>query len=242
MSEQTYVGGELALFAHAHRWKAYWISRLRPFLGGAVLEVGAGIGSNTLLLRLGNERRWVCLEPDAQLAAQLKQRIAETPACRNSEVHIGTLESLASTEVFDTILYIDVLEHIEDDCGELRRAARHLAPGGRLVVLSPAHGWLFSPFDKSIGHFRRYTAKMLASLTPPELCLARAFYLDSVGLLASAANRLLLRQSLPTLKQIQVWDRFMIPCSRILDPLTGHRLGKTVVGVWERPHLQKTEA
>jgi hypothetical protein len=62
----------------------------------------------------------------------------------------------------------------------------------------------------------------------------KAFYLDSVGLLASAANRLLLKQSLPTARQIQVWDNFMVPCSRLLDPLTGYLAGKSVVAVWER--------
>src|SRR6185503_3856669 len=125
---------------------------------------------------------------------------------------------------FDTILYIDVLEHIEDDRRELERAACRLKPGGRIIVLSPAHGWLYSPFDKAIGHCRRYTTTMLRELTPPALRIEKAFYLDSVGLLASSANRLLLKQSMPRPKQLKVWDKLMVPCSRLLDPITGHRL------------------
>ena len=54
-------------------------------------------------------------------------------------------------ERFDTILYIDVLEHIDDDLGELARSATHLRPGGHLIVLAPAHQALYSPFDKAIG-------------------------------------------------------------------------------------------
>jgi len=234
MSEQAYIGGELKLFARAGRWKQYWSSQLRPFIQGAVLEVGAGIGANTLRLRSGSEQRWVCLEPDPQLAAALREQLAGGPLEATTEVVTGTVEDLEPSRHFDSILYIDVLEHIEDDRGELGRAARLLAPGGHLVVLGPAHAWLFSPFDQAIGHFRRYTTSALGGLTPPGVRLVSAFYLDSVGLLASAANRLLLRQSLPSAQQIQVWDRLMVPCSRLLDPLTGYRAGKSVVAIWER--------
>ena len=234
MSEQAYIGGELELFARAGRWKRYWTSQLRPFIHGAVLEVGAGIGANTLRLRSGSERRWVCLEPDPQLASTLREQLAGTRWEATTEVVTGTVEDLGAAEQFDSILYIDVLEHIEDDRAELGRAARLLAPGGHLIVLGPAHTWLFSPFDQAIGHFRRYTTSVLGGLTPPGVRLVNAFYLDSVGLLASAANRLLLRQSLPSARQIQVWDRLMVPCSRVLDPLTGYRAGKSVVAVWER--------
>src|SRR5262245_34761239 len=115
MSDQTYVGGELELFAQAGCWKQYWISKLRPFLHGAVLEVGAGLGANTLLLRSGSERRWVCLEPDPHLAESLRRRLVGTPLERTTEVAIGTLETLDQAEQFDCILYIDVLEHIEND-------------------------------------------------------------------------------------------------------------------------------
>lgn len=234
MSELAYIGGELQLFARAGRWKQYWISQLRPFIHGAVLEVGAGIGANTLRLRNGSEQRWVCLEPDPQLAATLREQLVGTPLEGSTEVFPGTLETLEPADRFDSILYIDVLEHIEDDRAELERAARHLAPGGHLIVLGPAHAWLFSPFDQAIGHFRRYTASALRELTPPGVRLVNAFYLDSVGLLASAANRLLLRQSLPSSRQIYVWDRLMVPCSRLLDPFTGYRAGKSVVAVWEQ--------
>ena len=105
-------------------------------------------------------------------------------------------------------------------------------PGGRIVVLTPAHQSLFSPFDAAIGHFRRYDRASLGRLSP---CgLERMFFLDAVGLFASGANRLLLRQSMPTLGQIQTWDRWIIPVSRVVDPLLGFRAGKTIVGIWRK--------
>ena len=68
MSEFKYVGSELDLFADVWNWKAYWSRHIRPFLRGDILEVGAGIGSNTRFLDPdGGTGRWVCLEPDPEL-------------------------------------------------------------------------------------------------------------------------------------------------------------------------------
>ena len=233
MNTLNYVGEELDLFAHAHHWKSYWVSRLRPCIRGDVLEVGAGLGVNTALLRNGTESRWVCLEPDPKLVARLTEVTSASQHKIPCEVVTGTIDSLPADQKFDTVLYIDVLEHIDGDRDEVRRAAARLKPGGRLIVLSPAHGWLFSPFDKAIGHCRRYTTGMLKGLTSANLRVARAFYLDSVVLLASAANRLFLKQSMPKAGQLRFWDRCTVPCSRVLDVLSAYRLGKSVVCIWE---------
>lgn len=76
--------------------------------------------------------------------AQLTKKFRETKTLRRFETICGTLEALAAL-AFDTIIYIDVLEHIEDDREELNRAASHLRPGGHLIILSPAHQKLFTP-------------------------------------------------------------------------------------------------
>lgn len=231
MADFQYVGSELELFAHVVNWKSYWASKIRPLLKGDVLEVGAGIGSNTTLLDCDGPGRWVCLEPDSQLLEQMKQRLADAPSSRKHEIVCGTLDAVRGQK-FDSIIYIDVLEHIPGDREELIDAASFLNPGGMLAVLSPAHQWLFSPFDRAIGHCRRYNRQSLAKVSPPNLKLDKIFYLDCCGLALSAANALLLRQSSPTKAQLKVWDSFVIPVSRVVDPLIGHSMGKTIVGIW----------
>jgi len=235
MSEFRYAGSELELFADARNWKNYFCGKLRPYLGEEVVEVGAGLGSTSRLLSKGLEKRWLCLEPDAALARAIEGRVraGELPAC--CEVQVRTLAELDAGERFDTILYIDVLEHIEDDRAELATAARFLRPGGRLAVLSPARQFLFSDFDRAIGHHRRYDKRGLRAVVPEGLEEERVFYLDSAGMLASMANRFLLRQSSPSAKQIQTWDRLLVPISRVLDRLLAHRLGKSIVGIWRKP-------
>jgi 2-polyprenyl-3-methyl-5-hydroxy-6-metoxy-1,4-benzoquinol methylase len=233
--QQDYVGSELELFARARHWKAYWASQLEPFLKGEVLEVGAGLGANTAALyRGGTHSRWVCLEPDPSMSDAINAAITSGRLPDGCVAVRGTLQDLQPRSTFDTILYADVLEHIEDDRGELARAVSHLRARGALVVLSPAHMSLYSPFDRAIGHFRRYDRRSLAALTPSGLQLVRLRYLDSVGMATSFANRIFLSQSLPTVRQLAFWDRFIVPASRFVDPLLGYRLGRSILAVWLR--------
>jgi len=179
MALSHYPGGELELFANAHNWKKYYASRIRPYIGGDVLEVGAGRGGTTQVLYTGQERSWTCIEPDPELARQLVSTITGMSDSGIPMVSTGTIADLASDRTFDCILYIDVLEHIGDDSRELRQAAERLRPGGYIVVLSPAHSFLFSEFDRQIGHFRRYNKETLSAAGPASMHLHDIFYLDS---------------------------------------------------------------
>jgi ubiquinone/menaquinone biosynthesis C-methylase UbiE len=230
-----YVGTELDLFAHAKNWKRYWSSHVGRYISGDVLEVGAGIGANTPLLQPSRAKSWTCLEPDPNLANRLRAAVeASAGGPAMCSVVTGTTGDLDPNSRFDCLLYIDVLEHIERDQEELERAAGLLHSGGCIVVLSPAHNWLYTPFDKSIGHFRRYNRSRLRKCKPSNCAVERLFYLDSCGLLASAANRLLLNQSMPTLDQILFWDRYLVRSSTTLDMILRCSIGKSIVGIFRK--------
>ncbi len=229
----TYEGDELDVFTLATNWKAYWSARIERHIGSRVLEVGAGLGATARVLCKA-QTKWVALEPDPALAERMQEEIDAGRLPAICEVRVGTLENIGASEFFDTILYIDVLEHIEDDRGELERAAARLGQGGCVVVIAPAHQYLYTPFDKAIGHFRRYNRAMVMSLNPSGLKLSRFEYLDSVGFFASLGNRWLLKSSAPSASQIRFWDRLMVPVSRYVDSLLQHRLGKSVLAVWSK--------
>ena len=234
MSAQEYVGRELDVFAHAMQWKKYWSSLVLAQLRGDVLEVGAGTGTNTPILKTANAASWTCLEPDALLAGRMREKFAADVNLRTCRVQVGTIASVQDDARFDAILYVDVLEHIADDKAELQRAALLLRRGGSLIVLSPAYQWLYAPFDRAIGHLRRYRKKTLQACAPRECRLQKMIHLDSAGLLASAGNRLLLKQSMPTLRQILFWDGYLVPISRVLDRLVLHSFGKSILGIWTK--------
>lgn len=233
-TDYSYVGRELDLFAHAVRWKSYFRSHVTEYMRGDVLEVGAGIGQTTRFLCDGGQRSWLCLEPDQQLAGRLEHDLDRYALAPRPRIRIGTTRDLVDGPRFDTIVYIDVLEHIDQDRDELARASDLLRRGGLIVVLSPAFHLLYSAFDRSVGHYRRYTRRSLAVLMPPALRELRALYLDSAGCLASLANRIILRQDLPTPNQIALWDRVLIPISRRLDPFVRWTFGRSVLVVYER--------
>lgn len=229
-----YPGEELQLFEAATNWKNYFSSHISVFLEGRVLEVGAGIGGTTLLLNNNKADSWLLLEPDETMLQALQQKIKDKILPSICSAVEGTLNSLNKNDKFDCIIYIDVLEHIEDDATEIRKAVEHLEQGGHLIILSPAFQFLFSPFDKAIGHYRRYNRKTLSAIQPASLTRRKIIYLDSIGFFASLLNKILLRQSYPAKRQVQVWDRWMIPVSRIMDRIFFYSFGKSILAVWKK--------
>ena len=242
MSNLSYQGSELELFEKAENWKAYYQNLIKDYLGQEVLEVGAGIGATTRMLCSQKQTRWLCLEPDPVMGDRLKSLIANHELPSNSQVKVGLVADLQPEEIFDTIIYIDVLEHIENDQEELKTSCAHLKPGGFLVVLSPAHQSLYTPFDKAIGHHRRYNKHTLSAVIPEGLERIELKYLDSVGAVASLGNRFVLKSDLPSARQLAVWDKLMIPLSRVVDPLLGYRAGKSIIGVWRKVSLSEPPA
>ncbi len=204
-----------------------------PYLCGTVFEVGAGLGTRTKRLAT-YATRWVAIEPDVGMSETLAEARRSELLPSNVEVLRGGLSALPPDIRADTVLYLDVLEHILADREELHLAAGKLRAGGYLVVLAPAHPALYTPFDRAIGHYRRYKAKTLIRTAPPSLKVIRWRMLDCVGMLASVANRLLLQTSMPSQTQVLFWDRVLVRLSRLLDPVLGYRVGKSVLVVWQK--------
>lgn len=233
--EYQQPGEELTLFADAVNWKAYWLDFIRDYVRGDVLEVGAGVGNNTGLLAALDVDRITCVEPDPALAAQLEARLQLSRTADRCRIVVGKAAALPAREQFDTIVYIDVLEHIEGDAAEMAIAANLLRAEGYLIVLAPAHNRLYTRFDTTVGHFRRYDRKSLDAVVPRALRRVKFAYLDSFGMIVSGANKLFLKQSMPTPTQLRFWDSVLVRASRVADRLLRFRVGKTVVGIWQKP-------
>lgn len=234
VSNYKYIGRELDLFADAGNWKSYWIKAIEKYIQGNVLEVGAGIGSNSKRFADLRMTSLTCLEADPMLAEQLAKTINAFIHNANCQTKVGTTNDLTGLRRYNTILYIDVLEHIDDDLGELDRASSLLNKNGYLVVLAPAFNWLYSPFDGAIGHCRRYSRRSLRKIAPEDLTEIKIRYLDAFGFFLSLGNKLLLRQTLPTSQQIRMWDQWAISVSRIIDPAIHNCFGKTILGIWQK--------
>ncbi len=226
-----YPGDELSLFQHATNWKSYFARLIKPYLSGDILEVGAGCGGTTPLLFNENVQSWTCLEPDLALFKILNSSISQFEGQQKIKTINYGLDGLETDKKYDVILYIDVLEHIEDDKSEMQKAFAKLNDGGHIIILSPAHNLLFSPFDEQVGHYRRYNRSSLQSAIPDQTHQVCLNYLDSVGFFASLANKILLKQSNPSASQIKVWDSYLVPLSKIFDQLLAYQFGKSILGI-----------
>lgn len=234
MTPFQYEGDELELFSKASNWKKYFSQTLIPFIQGRVLEVGAGIGETTRHLYNSKVTSWTCLEPDEGFCAVIQKLIDNGNLPQICKVKHGHISSLNETDFYDTIIYIDVLEHIAEDKDEIKRATKHLTKNGHVLILSPAFQMLYNQFDQAIGHYRRYSKKTLrSSVKTPQLKEKKIFYLESLGVFLLLINKLLARKSYPTHKQVLFWDKIIVPMSRVMDKIFLHSFGKTIIGIWQ---------
>ena len=231
--EIPYLSHELELFEKAVNWKKYFSSYLIQYISGDVLEVGAGIGTTTPYLLNNTVKKYTCIEPVIKQANVIKGKIDSGILPAYCKIQNSILKDTILNQ-FDSIVYIDVIEHIEDDVSEIKKATDALKSGGYLCILVPANPADYSSFDKAIGHYRRYDKKMLLNVIPHVMEVKRLKYLDICGSLSSKMNKFFLKQSYPNEKQIFIWDKIMIPVSRLLDPLTGYNCGKSLLLVCKK--------
>ena len=146
----------LADIAGARAYNEWLFDRIRPFLGTRVVDAGAGIGTFTeLATEAGAEV--TAVEPVPEFAAILRERFKSNDRVTVVEGTVGAV----GQRRFDSIICLNVLEHIENDGATLRQFIELLAPHGRLLLLVPAHPSLYGGYDRAAGHVRRYSKQVL---------------------------------------------------------------------------------
>jgi SAM-dependent methyltransferase len=199
---------EFEALQHAVHYRAAIAAEFRGVLRGRVLEVGAGIGQMTeTFLAEKSIRELVALEPDAGFVERFRRRLPDTP------VVAGSTRQLPADAVFDAAVMINVLEHIEDDVGELSRIACHLQPGaGHICILVPARPELYAPIDRAFGHFRRYTRRTLgAALRGAGFQVERVHYLNAIGYLAWGLRFRVLGATTFKPREVAFFDNWIFP-------------------------------
>jgi SAM-dependent methyltransferase len=154
------VGGCSMGMRDADRYNRWQFDVIRPYLRGSILEIGCGIGNLTqFLVEAGPV---LATDISGEALEILSRRLDGAGRLRVRQIDL-TRAGADLGERFGTVVMLNVLEHIEDEAAMLSAIRRHLAPDGRLVVLVPAHPWLYSRLDRAAGHFRRYSERSLAA-------------------------------------------------------------------------------
>ena len=208
-----------------------WIyDEIAPFIGQRVLEVGCGLGN--LMLHLLDRELLVGIDSDVKSIEHLST-VYET----EESVHVYPLD-VCDPEVlrlealgFDTVMSLNVLEHVENDVVALEHMRKLLVPGGRLVLIVPAHRWLYGTMDQAIGHLRRYDrALMNDTLAQAGFSPVVLKYLNAVGTLGWFVNGRVLRQSVPPSGQLRLFN-VIVPFLRAVERRVPPSFGLSLLAV-----------
>lgn len=212
-----------------------WIlDKIGKYLGQSILECGAGSGTFAKSLLNRFDTNFVALEPSQNAFSQLKTNLADF---RKVELIPSFFDQVATKlqNKIDTIIYNNVLEHIEDDYLEINLAYKTLQKGGHIVTFSPALPILYSDYDNSIGHFRRYTLKNMSDkINNAGFNVVEAYYFDFFGFFLWYLKYKVLRNTSLSSGSLSIYDKLVIPILRKIEPSKIIPFGKNVVVIGKK--------
>ena len=224
MTKIDYQGWELEHFDNSKNFRNYQNDLIKNYIRGYTAEIGPGNGEN-LQLYLDRVEKVDLFEPSKILFENLQSKYHD-----NQNVVLINKEFSLTVNTYDTILYLDVLEHIQNDLDEINKSFNSLKSGGKLIINVPAFQYLYSKFDEDVNHFRRYDKKSFTDLIQNlDHSSYQMKYYDSVGYLLSLISKIFLNDYKKNFHQkIKIWNS-LIPLSKVLDKLCFNLFGKSLI-------------
>jgi SAM-dependent methyltransferase len=222
----------LQIMQAAPQYNRWQYSRIAPYLGRRICEIGSGIGNMSRLILDSAPELLIPTDTDSYYREALRRQFE---GCPNVVVEELTLPDMSAGERFDqfgldTVVALNVIEHIAEDLDAVRSMAGMLRPGGRAIILVPALPGLFGSLDRELGHQRRYTRKSLSRLMHNAgFRVEQIFYFNLVGTLGWWVNARMRQVPRIPIQQLRRFDR-LVPLLRFEDrvPLP---LGQSVIGI-----------
>lgn len=227
---------KLAALENYYRWI---LEEIRPFLGNRLAEIGAGTGTFTEFLITTH----LASNPAAHLAAfepsehYYRKLYAKLCDRYPNLIQAGRLTATqgyfhASPKSLDTIVMINVLEHIANDLDAVRTVHQSLAPGGTYIAFVPALSWLYSPFDKAVGHYRRYEKTHLEEVfRKGGFTVVMAKYMDCLGVLPWYLLNVLGGSQSINPRLARLYDTLFVPVTKWVERLGEPYVGKNILMV-----------
>jgi SAM-dependent methyltransferase len=228
-TETSYFGRDLEAMSFAKNYSNWILEKISPFLGRVSAEVGAGTGNFSILLSKKLDTLFT-LEPSENMFPILKDTISSLSNIKTENSFLSQQTSF-SEEHLDSIVYINVLEHIENDLDELLLMKKHLKVGGHALIFVPALPFLYSEFDKSLGHFRRYTKDSLTKqIEKSGLKISSIKYFDIAGILPWYIAFTLLKKNMSG-SNVSLYDSLVIPPMKVIENIFNPPIGKNLLAI-----------
>jgi SAM-dependent methyltransferase len=223
----------------AHNYFGWIHDALAPHLRGDVLEVGSGFGVFTEVL--AGRHSVVATDQDPRSVALLERRFvdaARVAVARLDILDAASVDALAHERTVDTVVSLNVLEHLEDDVLALGHMARLLRPGGRVVLFVPALERLYGSLDRLAGHFRRYDRQTLERrFAAAGLRLVTSRFFNMVGALGWYVNGCILPQTRLDAAamngQARIYDRYVVRFASAVERWVEPPFGQSIIAVGE---------
>ena len=231
MTEANITVSDLEVMSNAHNYRRWMFRQISPYVGQRILEVGAGIGNFTALfldrdLIVATDTYEPCVE---YLQTRLGDKL-EVPPMLLDVMDPAMLELREHN--FDTIVCLNVLEHVADDRLALRHMYEVLQPGGRLVLLVPAFPFLYGTVDRSLDHYRRYMrSDLIAKLRQAGFKIDKTFYMNVIGMAGWFLNNRILKRREESTDQIVFFDRYIAPLAERIEQKVRPPIGLSVIAI-----------
>ncbi len=231
MLDRDYEGRDLEVLADIPNYQAWIMSWFGPYVRGRVVEYGAGTGTFSRYLR-PHAQSLTLIEPSVNLHTALRDKFVNDPAV---EIGAMTLEDhvrQTGSGTVDTVVLVNVLEHIEDDAWALLELSRIVSPGGYILIFVPALSFLMSKLDRLLGHFRRYhLVELKEKLRRAGVDVVTCRYFDLPGVVPwLVVNRMLGSASFNPML-VRLYDRAIVPLARGTEAIIRPPLGKNLVAI-----------
>lgn len=240
MSEESiYEGHDLEVLCALPRYYGWIYDYFEPHLNGAGAEFGPGLGTNSARI-LPKLATLDLIEPSPNLVSKLRERFAGDERVRIIADGIEGFVETSPGQIYDTIVLINVLEHVLDDAAAVRSFYRLLRPGGHLLLFVPAVPILFSRLDKLLGHYRRYSLVHLTLIvTKANFEIRVGRYFDILGVFPWFLINTLGRATRFNPYLAWIYDSAGVPLTRLLESLMPPLFGKNICLVAQKPQLAR---
>jgi len=221
----------LNTLAGADRFNQWMFDTIRPFIKGRVFEAGSGIGNiSGLLLNTGGQV--VLSDYSAPYRQMLEEKFSAHPhfaGVLDMDLEDKKFDEkfAAYFNTFDTVIALNVIEHVKEDGLAIVNCKKLLKEGGHLIVLVPAYQLLYNRFDKELGHYRRYSKKEMQRLVSPHLSIVQCRSFNLAGILGWFVSGTILKNKVIPSYQMDVYNT-LVPLFKILDSMVSHRIGLSV--------------
>lgn len=216
----------------APRYRQWEYELVAPHLGRSVLEVGSGMGHFSERLIESRRDRLVLSDTNADSLQRLREKFSGVAGLEIVEVTLpGRLDIGQPVE---SVVAMNVLEHIEDDVRALRDLAAVVSPGGRIILWVPAYMQLYGDFDRMVGHCRRYTPEtMRVTVEGAELRIRQIRRVNMLGAIAWWMAVRAGRARRADSRLVWLYDNLLIPTSRMIESVIPPPFGQSLLCVAE---------